>query len=121
MKKTICILLLGLIVMTPISASQLNKLTVDIQGGFTGQRVTVIVNGIYMWSSVNATSDKSTDFVDSFEFRYISGTDLVVKVIVDEDEFVKKLNLENEIFLRIQRNNNNNIVFEVSKIPYLYD
>ncbi|HEB29140.1 hypothetical protein LCGC14_3092980 [marine sediment metagenome] len=120
MRRLICALFFSFMCMSIVWAVQLNKLVVDIQNGFKGQNVTVIINNICMWSSENSFSDEVISFVDSFEFRYTKGTNLIVKVIVDKEEYVKELKPDDEIFLGIQRENNN-IVFEISKIPFVYD
>jgi hypothetical protein len=106
---------------SPVNATQYVVLEVDIQGGFSGQEVIILVNDIYSWEKINAQSDEVIEFVDSFKLKITRGVEVKITVSVDDDVFQKLIVASDNSYLGISRSKNGVIKFKLSDKPFLYD
>ncbi|MFC0445140.1 hypothetical protein ACFOD1_09095 [Pseudidiomarina halophila] len=122
MKKiSITLLIFIMIISYSAKASELSSVTVDVQDGFNGQSVTIFANEIEFWHSKSAVSDFSLGFVDSFKFKLKNKTILQIQVIMDNKEYVKEINVQNDIYIGVERNVEKGIIISVTKVPFYYD
>ena len=99
----------------------MNKITIDIQGGFTANKIILFVNDIHIWNTERATSNLSTEFIKDFDVQYYLDSELYIKVIVDDKEFSMKVLDKNIKYIGIERTNDGNIKFNSSIKPFYYD
>jgi uncharacterized membrane-anchored protein YitT (DUF2179 family) len=122
MKKFITISFIVIVLLSnSVLASDLRTVKVHVQDGFNGQNVSILANEIRLWHSKNAVSDFSLGFVDSFKFYINNGKKLKIQVIIDNKEYVKEINIRNDIFIGVTKNVENDIVITVTKKPFIYD
>lgn len=121
--KKISITMLIFIMIIPYSAnaSELSSVTVDVQDGFNGQSVAIFANNIEFWHSKSAVSDFSLGFVDSFNFKLKNKALLQMQVIMDNKEYVKEINVQNDIYIGVERDVEKGIIISVTKVPFYYD
>ena len=104
-----------------VFAQDIDIMTIDIQGGFDDNNVTLFVNGVYIWSSDSVKSDNIIDFVESLRVPLYAGSDRYIKVIVDGAEFSSEITDKTIKFIGIQRTEDKTIEFNLSKQAFFYD
>lgn len=97
------------------------SLTVDIQGGFTGQRVIVFVDDQVVWDKKNVVSDGVIEYADSFKVPNVAKNSLNVVVAIDGVKFSKAIQLGEGHFIGIARGMDGKLFFRVSKARCVYD
>lgn len=98
-----------------------HSLTVDLQKGFKGQRVEILLDDKTLLLKDEVHTDPSIDLAESIKVEVMEGEHIILVILDEKKRSTRRINVTRETYIGVNVSALGTLRYEISHGPYYYD